>query len=782
MPTPLNKQLSLKSMFRRLWGWIVKLSPTKQDSIQRQREINLLTLIENTDDLIWSIDLDHRLILLNSRFRQVFFALYGINLRVGMNIMEYTAPHLKAKWREINEQVLLGGNVRFELQREAEGQHLDFEISATPIKSDNGQITGASFFGRDITERKRVEAALQESEARYKLLFDTAPVAIFTKDREGRYTSVNTDTLTYWPHSPIGYTDADLLPQEIADKLRAIDVQVMETGQEATLEEEFLSPNGLRILLSRKLPIRGADGQVVGLLGTSQDITERKLAEDLLQSYSQDLKAQVEQRTAELTILNAELRREIAERKQFEEELRQREAYHRTVLDNAFEGVAIFSKDRTIRYVNKAVTNILGYKPDELVGKTSNEILFPDDLEPVQESFSRMVALQERVSHNERRYRHKNGEWRIIESRRVNMLDNPIVQGIISNFRDVTEQRQAEATIRSSEAKLRAIVDYAPDAIYIKDKEGRYLFVNKARATIAGVSVEDIIGETDYFLFDPEEAQRIQEMDRQVMASGEVVSYESEGIYVSQNWQAFSTTKYPYRSQRGELLGVVGITRNITELKQIDRQLAASLAEKDILLKEIHHRVKNNLQVISSLLDLQSEYIQDQQALRAFQESQQRIKSMSLIHERLYQHGDLARVDLVEYIENLTRNLFQSYRVGNQAISLTCHIEPIYLGLDTAIPCGLIINELVTNALKYAFPTGGQSGQIEVVFKAVGNHQLCLTVRDDGVGLPSELELEQATTLGLILVTTLVKQLNGTLEIKREAGTEIMITFAESKG
>ncbi|MEE9401297.1 MAG: histidine kinase dimerization/phosphoacceptor domain -containing protein, partial [Dehalococcoidia bacterium] len=232
----------------------------------------------------------------------------------------------------------------------------------------------------------------------------------------------------------------------------------------------------------------------------------------------------------------------------------------------------------------------------------------------------------------------------------------------------------------------------------------------------------------------------------------------------------------------GKAVRLVGILQDITERKQAEEEIKASLKEKELLLKEIHHRVKNNLQVVSSLLYLQSEHIKDEQSLATIAESQNRIKSMALVHEQLYQSEGLARVDFAEYIRNLATYLLRSYGVNPDAITLKIDADDVSLDIDTAIPCGLIINELVSNSLKHAFPAGKARGdresEIRIGLRAHDN-KLTLVVSDNGVGLPGDLDFRNTESLGLHLVNTLTRQVEGTIELDRSGGTAFQITFAE---
>jgi two-component sensor histidine kinase len=218
------------------------------------------------------------------------------------------------------------------------------------------------------------------------------------------------------------------------------------------------------------------------------------------------------------------------------------------------------------------------------------------------------------------------------------------------------------------------------------------------------------------------------------------------------------------------------LENEIRERKTAEGKIKESLREKEILLKEIHHRVKNNLQIITSLLSLQSKNITDSKALGMFKDSQARVKSMALIHEKLYRSDDLARVDFGEYIQNLTSYLSRSFAIEGGKIRLKLDITDILFGVDCAVPCGLIINELVSNCFKHAFPNGGH-GWINISLRQKHDDNLILTVADDGIGFPMGLDYRQTDSLGLQLINTLSEQLGGTLAMRSEQGTEFVITF-----
>jgi two-component sensor histidine kinase len=219
--------------------------------------------------------------------------------------------------------------------------------------------------------------------------------------------------------------------------------------------------------------------------------------------------------------------------------------------------------------------------------------------------------------------------------------------------------------------------------------------------------------------------------------------------------------------------------REIQRRKLAERQIRQSLEEKEVLLKEIHHRVKNNLQIISSLLSLQSSFINDDKALEAFKDSQHRVRSMALIHERLYRSEDLAEIELGDYIRGLTAYLIQAYRSRRSQVHYQVESDGVVLEIEKAVPCGLIINELLSNALKHAFPesAAGQSNEIIILVRRTTRGQVMIEISDNGIGLPPDFDPATTSSLGLQIVNTLVAQLDGVLEFHSEVGTRITITF-----
>ena len=234
----------------------------------------------------------------------------------------------------------------------------------------------------------------------------------------------------------------------------------------------------------------------------------------------------------------------------------------------------------------------------------------------------------------------------------------------------------------------------------------------------------------------------------------------------------------PIYGNSGKVIDVSGIAHNITEKKQAEIEIKQSLKEKEILVKEVHHRVKNNLQVISSILSLQSSYTKNKQTIELLKEIQNRVKSMAFIHESLYQSKDLTQINFSEYISTLSTNLLHSYITKEKEIDLKIDAPRLYLSLDQSIPCGLIVNELVSNSFKYAFEKR-KKGLVKIVVKEVKN-EIRIVISDDGIGLPKSIDYKNTESLGLQLVTALAEQLSGKIKLSRTGGTKYTLTFLKN--
>ncbi|WP_448604637.1 PAS domain S-box protein [Thermoleptolyngbya sp.] len=370
--------------------------------------------------------------------------------------------------------------------------------------------------------------------------------------------------------------------------------------------------------------------------------------------------------------------------------------------------------------------------------------------------------------------------------------DAGIAIKLIGVTMDVTHLKQTEAALRQSEAMFRQLFEHAPIGILLLSPEtGRILRANQRFCQMLGYSAEEIVQFTpaditypaDWNLAAPLLEQAIRDATRPDTAQS-VPHFRIEKRLIHKSGQILwvELTACFVRNDLGRLGYGVAMVQEISDRKQADAQIRTSLQEKEVLLKEVHHRVKNNLQVISSLLRMQARRLDDHTTATLLIESQNRVQSMAIIHEQLYQSANFSQIDLDDYIRPLVANLFQTYGVSQQHIVPAIATHGLRLNLNTAIPCGLIINELVSNALKYAFPDG-RTGNITICVEsqpAVEDSPLSrgiMTISDDGVGMSPDLDWQHTNSLGLVIVRSLVAQLRGKLELKREPGTTFIISF-----
>ncbi len=347
--------------------------------------------------------------------------------------------------------------------------------------------------------------------------------------------------------------------------------------------------------------------------------------------------------------------------------------------------------------------------------------------------------------------------------------------------RHLLEERVEVKTKQLSEKnleleKLSLVASKTDNSVIIADESGKIEWVNDGFIRMTGLS-QNIIGKNVNDLHVYENINNIIAETRDGKHSSIFESHiKSENG--TERW--ISSTLTPIFEDDDKLRKLLFVDTDITESKKMANQIVASLKEKDLLLKEIHHRVKNNLQIIISLLNLQSGYIKDEETLKAVREGQNRVRSMALVHEKFYQSEELGEIDFKEYSEKLCHFLKQSYADHDAPINITVHADGIGFDMDTAMPCGLLITEIVSNSLKYGFPNS-REGEISIDFKKVPDKKVLMTISDNGIGLPSGFEIEKSDSLGMQLIIALTSQLDGELKFSGDNGTKFSITFTYPK-
>lgn len=470
---------------------------------------------------------------------------------------------------------------------------------------------------------------------------------------------------------------------------------------------------------------------------------------------------------------------DITDKKRAEEALAESEAYYRSIFENAHDAIIIFEpQEEIILDANPRACELYGVPRRKFIGRSLQE--FSKDPSRGRKYIQKTL---EKGSLRELQTIHirSDGQEMILEINAA-VISYKGQLAIISIHRDITDRIRTRQALEEERAFLNELFEATPAAIVMSDEKARVIRINKEFTRLFGFTPEEAIGRNiDELVVSKEEMARVKKIYRPKIDRGESIVHE--GIRKSKKGKNIDAliTVTPIVVE-GKLRGFYALYQDITQRKKAEKKLRESLKEKTVLLQEIHHRVKNNMQLIASLLRLQASRSQNEEYRQLVEVSYQRIRSMALVHESLYRLENLARIDFADYTDRLISHLYAAYFPDEKRkkIEVKVSVKNVYLDINQAIPCGLILNELVSNAFKYAF-VGRSSGKLEVLIQPQGRKYYRLEVSDDGVGLPADLQLDKLTTLGLQIVIDLVKQLEGQLEIKREKGTSFVIVFPRKR-
>ncbi len=613
------------------------------------------------------------------------------------------------------------------------------------IFSSEGDLIALEGFITDITKRKKAEKELQKSELYYRTIFENTGTATLIAGEDTVISLANTEC-----EKLSGYSK-----EEIEGKKSWMDFAVEEDMEQLlsyhNMRKQNKSPKNYEIRLQDK------QGNIKDVYVTIELIpyTGNRV----------------------ISLLD------ITDKKRSRKALKENERKYRQLVENAHEGIWSVDNDGNTTFVNPRMANMLGYTSDEM--KNMHLLSFMDEKKAkiVKTHMKEYKDIEE--GKYEFEFVKKDGKQIYVSIDLTQIYDDHgnYIESL-ALISDITERRKAEEKLKLASKYNRSLIEASLDPLVTIGSDGKITDVNKSTEIITGYSRKQLIGTdfSDYFT-QPEKARNGYQ---QVFKEGLVRDYPLE---IKNKDGCITPVLYNasvYKDDFGNVIGVFAAARDITQLKKAEENIKSSLEEKEILLREIHHRVKNNLQIISSLLSLQTSYIKDDETLGVLEESQNRVKSMAMVHEKLYNSENLVKIDFKDYIKDLTDSLFLTYKIYQNGVKLNKKIDNTFFNINTAIPCGLIINELVTNSLKHAFPTvdpattnaAAASKEIQInLHQSKGN--FVLMVSDTGVGLPESVDFRNTESLGLRLVTNLVKQLEGTIELDRSGGTKFKITFKE---
>jgi PAS domain S-box-containing protein len=492
----------------------------------------------------------------------------------------------------------------------------------------------------------------------------------------------------------------------------------------------------------------------------------RQRDEARLRKVCQAIEQQVEERTADLARANKLLD---ALRAEAVSQL----AAIVTSSDDAIIGMTL---NGIIRNWNAGAERLYGYSAQEVTGRSLALLCPPDRMDEVPTILDR-IAHGEHVRNFETVRRRKNG--RKID---VSLTISPVkdaegnIIGASKIARDVTERNRIEAGLRKNEARFHMMADTAPVMVWMAGPDGRCTFVNKRWLEFTGRPLEHEIGDDWVTGLHPTDVERCQETYEGSFKSEQPFSMEYRMRRKDGEYRWVLDTGVPFFEPGGRFGGYIGTCVDMTERKDMENELRKALKEKESLLREVHHRVKNNLQVISSLLNLQASSIKDPQIAQLFRECQVRITSIALLHDTLHRSDNLSLIAMSEYMRTLIGHLFRSYGVDSNRIRVNLQVDEVEFDIDTGLTCGLILDELVSNCLKHAF-SGSRQGCITIALQAHVDDTYSLRVSDNGVGLPKDGVLNNPDSLGLELVGLMAEKLDGAITLQSGQGTEWQVRF-----
>jgi PAS domain S-box-containing protein len=750
----------------------------KAEEALRESEEKFREMANLLPQIVYEIDVQGNLTFVNKHA----FASFGYSKKdydKGINVFQTLIPEDIERAKENIQNIIIGkalGSPEYTALKK-DGTTFPVLIYSSCILKDNKPV-GIRGIIIDISERKKAEEALKQSEKNYRDLFNNATDAIYIQDREGRFLDVNQGAVEMYGYPKeffIGKTP-EFLSAPGKNNMKKIIGFVEDAFNGKPRQYDFW---GIR-----------KNGEVFPKIVRSQQ--GFYLGQEVIITYALD----------------------ITERKKAEEAIKESEERFQKLLENV-PTVAVqgYNPDGIINYWNKANELIYGYTAEEAIGKNLVELIIPPEMrDKVQKIIKNGAKTGEMPPAAELTLIRKNGKPVTVYSSHAFVKQSGKEPALFCMDMDLTERKQAEKVqktlfnisnalnttdkMQDLYSKIREflgeVIDTTNFYVALYDEKTGMISLpfdvdekDNHETFPAGKTLTNYVIQLGKPLFAPRKLQdelneqgKIEiigtpsliwlgvplKIGNQVIGVIVVQSYDKPNLYTEKDMVILSFVS-------DEIALAI-------KHKQADEQIKRDLEEKEILLQEVHHRVKNNMQIISSLLKLQSAHITDKRALELFQNSRDRVKTMALIHDALYRSKDLANIDFKDYVRKLTTQIFISYGASSDLIKMKINIKDILLDISTAIPCGLIINELVSNSLKYAFPKG-RKGEINVSCTPK-NQNYTLIVKDNGIGIYGEIDLENSPTLGLLLVNSLTKQLDSTLKLEKVKGTSFKIIFKKA--
>ena len=689
-----------------------------------------------------------------TKANDALIAQYGAEREEFIGItLNYFFAHNLNLGREIIENFLNAGRIHLESEsRKFDGTPIWLEGDYICIYDSHGRIMGHFGVQRDVSGRKKAEAALKESEERFRQLAENIESVFWAIDcQQDKLIYISPAYEKIWGRNRADLYAfrqffTDFVHPEDRDGVQAAFSKLIvgDNENDNAIEYRIVRLDGeIRWIRDRAFLIKNVAGEVYRLVGIAEDISEQKRVEKELQNATK---------------------------------------MYQQILDAITDLILVKGPQSRIIWANKAFRDYYQMEILELIDLVDAEFqeldytqqYILDDASVFHTGQVRQILEEPNKNHEGKVY-----YFDTIKSPIFDMEGQVVMTVGVS--RNTTERKQAEKALRESEERFRQLAENIQDSFWLISVEVMtdVLYLSPAYEQIWGRSRKEFYANNCNWIdwVHPEDTHLLLDSLPRILV-GESTSTEYRIIRPDGTIRWVCDRAFPIYDESGKVYRIAGICEDISDRKLAEVRIQAALREKEVLLKEIHHRVKNNMQVISSLLQLQAQYIEDEATLFLFEESQNRIHSMALIHEQLYQSDSLDRIDIQNYVENLVDNLFQSFGCSNDSIKISLNVDPIFLNIETAIPCGLIINELVSNSLKYAFNSTIKA-EIKIDFIEIFTQQFHLNIQDNGSGFPENFDVENTETLGIRLVKMLAEQLDGGITIDSHPGICYNLIFKE---
>jgi len=744
----------------------------------KESEERYRLLAENVTDIIWTADMDLRMTYMSpSAERQS-----GFSLAEAMKMtpeQTFTPQSLEriaqAMAEEIELDETLGRDRTMARRLDLEAYNKDgsttwVEVVASFIRDGEGRPTGILGVTRNISERKNAEQALRESEEKYRLLFEShgSPVTMYGVDGTLLLiNSVGAANLGGAPQDLIGKSISDIHPERAPDLMERFR-SIAESGEAAEFDDLIQLPSDERWYWSIIQPIRDQEGHTWAMQIVSYDITERK---------------------------------------EMEQTLRQQEQYFRSLIEHSSEAVCLLDAEGIVRYQSPSYDRVLGYEPEQRLGASMFDSIHPDDAGRLAEVFASLLQSPGGTANLEVRSRHQDGSWRVIEATGRNLLDDPVVQGIVVNFRDATQRKKAEEALAESEAKLRSLLQSSPDIIYTLSPDLKITFVNRV---LAGFDTEEIMGSTVTDWVPSDQKELLRESLQTVFRTGRTLTFDVIGYGAGGSTAWYSTLLAPIERE-GEIVATLLIARDITQRKNAEAKLQELLEEerqlREELQAEIHkraeftrglvHELKTPLTAIMASSDLMSEELPDGPMLKLARSIHRGATQLNLRIDELLDlaRGEmgmlelrLAPMDVLDIVRELAEEM---------APVATAREQSLVLDLPKSLPTVLgdkqRVREITLNLLDNACKYTPEGGRITVRARAKDG-QVVVEVEDTGLGISKENQKSVfdrysrvhgtgggrvvGLGIGLALCKTLVELHGGRIWLKSQEGKGSTFSFS----